>query len=56
MILYFLKVGVMNLQSAYFAGGCFWGVEYYFEQLEGVKAAISGYMGGHLNNPSYKEV
>lgn len=46
----------MNLQSAYFAGGCFWGVEYYFEQLEGVKAAISGYMGGHLNNPSYKEV
>lgn len=46
----------MNLQSAYFAGGCFWGVEYYFEQLEGVQAAISGYMGGHLNNPSYKEV
>jgi len=46
----------MNLQSAYFAGGCFWGVEYYFEKLEGVKAAISGYMGGHINNPSYKEV
>jgi methionine-S-sulfoxide reductase len=46
----------MNLQSAYFAGGCFWGVEYYFEKLEGVSTAISGYMGGHLNNPSYKEV
>lgn len=46
----------MNLQSAYFAGGCFWGVEYFFEKLEGVQAAISGYMGGHLNNPSYKEV
>ncbi len=46
----------MNLQSAYFAGGCFWGVEYYFEKLEGVQAAITGYMGGHLNNPSYKEV
>ena len=46
----------MNIQSAYFAGGCFWGVEYHFEKLEGVKGAISGYMGGHLNNPSYKEV
>ncbi|MGB5868465.1 MAG: peptide-methionine (S)-S-oxide reductase MsrA, partial [Arcobacteraceae bacterium] len=41
---------------AYFAGGCFWGVEYYFEQVKGVKAAVSGYMGGHLNNPSYKEI
>jgi len=47
---------IMNLQSAYFAGGCFWGVEYYFEKLEGVHAAINGYMGGHLNNPSYQEV
>lgn len=46
----------MNTKSAYFAGGCFWGVEYYFENYKGVQAAISGYMGGHLNNPSYKEV
>lgn len=45
-----------NIKSAYFAGGCFWGVEYFFENYKGVKAAISGYMGGHLNNPSYKEV
>ena len=43
-------------KSAYFAGGCFWGVEYYFENLEGVSAAISGYMGGDLNNPSYHDV
>ena len=42
-----------NMKSAYFAGGCFWGVEYFFEKLDGVKAAVSGYMGGHLNNPSY---
>jgi methionine-S-sulfoxide reductase len=46
----------MEMKSAYFAGGCFWGVEYYFENLKGVQSAISGYMGGHLNNPSYKEV
>ena len=46
----------MGIKSAYFAGGCFWGVEYYFEKLDGVKAAVSGYMGGHLNNPSYREV
>ena len=45
-----------NLKYAYFAGGCFWGVEYYFEELAGVKSAISGYMGGKLNNPSYTEV
>jgi len=45
-----------NIKSAYFAGGCFWGVEYFFEQAKGVKAAVSGYMGGHLNNPSYKEI
>jgi len=46
----------MDTKSAYFAGGCFWGVEYFFEKYDGVKAAISGYMGGTLNNPSYQEV
>ena len=46
----------MGIKSAYFAGGCFWGVEYHFEKLDGVKAAISGYMGGTVNNPSYREV
>ena len=46
----------MSIQSAYFAGGCFWGVEYFFENFKGVQSAISGYMGGHLNNPSYQEV
>jgi len=46
----------MNIKSAYFAGGCFWGVEYYFEKLEGVKAAVSGYMGGKLENPTYRDV
>jgi len=46
----------MNTKSAYFAGGCFWGVEYNFEKLEGVQSAISGYMGGKLENPTYKDV
>jgi peptide methionine sulfoxide reductase msrA/msrB len=45
-----------NLSYAYFAGGCFWGVEYYLEKLDGVKEVISGFMGGHVKNPSYYEV
>ncbi len=47
---------VQNTKKAYFAGGCFWGVEYYLEKLDGVKDVISGFMGGHLENPTYKEV
>jgi peptide methionine sulfoxide reductase msrA/msrB len=45
-----------ELEKAYFAGGCFWGVEYHFEKLDGVKSVISGYMGGDVESPSYKEV
>lgn len=44
------------LKKAYFAGGCFWGVEYYLEKLKGVKEVRSGFMGGHLKNPSYTQV
>ncbi|QOY52127.1 bifunctional methionine sulfoxide reductase B/A protein [Candidatus Sulfurimonas baltica] len=47
---------VDNLSKAYFAGGCFWGVEYYLEKLDGVKEVHSGFMGGHVKNPSYYEV
>ncbi len=43
-------------QSAYFAGGCFWGVEDVFQQIPGVLDAVSGYMGGNLENPGYKAV
>ena len=42
--------------TAIFAGGCFWCVESDFEAVEGVTAAISGYTGGHLENPSYDKV
>lgn len=50
------KATHQNIQTAYFAGGCFWGVEYHFEKLKGVIDASSGYMGGHTKNPSYQEV
>ncbi len=45
-----------RLVHAYFAGGCFWGVEYYLEKIEGVKEVTSGFMGGKVKNPSYKQV
>ena len=42
--------------KAYFAGGCFWGVEHLMQQQEGVISVVSGYMGGHKDNPTYQEV
>ena len=41
---------------AYFAGGCFWGVEYYFNKEKGVLDALSGFMGGHTKNPTYQDI
>lgn len=46
----------MSEEKAVFGGGCFWGVEALFERLEGVKDVVSGYMGGHVDNPSYEQV
>ncbi|HBF34180.1 TPA: methionine sulfoxide reductase [Candidatus Sumerlaeota bacterium] len=43
-------------ETAIFAGGCFWGVEYHMSQAPGVLSAISGYTGGTKENPTYKEV
>ena len=45
-----------QLQTAVFAGGCFWCVEANFEKVDGVIEAVSGYTGGHKENPTYKEV
>lgn len=45
-----------NQKEAFFAAGCFWGVESTFQQLEGVKSAIVGYTGGKVKNPSYELV
>jgi peptide-methionine (S)-S-oxide reductase len=46
----------MSQQTASFAAGCFWGVEARFREVEGVLDAVSGYMGGVTENPTYKEV
>jgi peptide-methionine (S)-S-oxide reductase len=43
-------------QIAVFGGGCFWCIEAVFNRLTGVKSAVSGYMGGHVDNPSYRQV
>jgi peptide methionine sulfoxide reductase msrA/msrB len=45
-----------HLQKATFAGGCFWCVESDFEKLAGVDRVVSGYIGGHVSNPAYKQV
>ncbi len=46
----------MKIETATFAGGCFWCMEPPFEKLEGVKEVISGYTGGRKVNPTYEEV
>ena len=44
------------MKTIVFAGGCFWGVEAYFKQIEGVKDTRVGYIAGHGENPTYEEV
>jgi len=43
-------------EVATFAGGCFWCVEAAFERVRGVEGVVSGYCGGHTDDPSYREV
>lgn len=45
-----------NMELATFGSGCFWCVEAIFQRIEGVEKVVSGYAGGHVKNPSYKEV
>ena len=45
-----------KIDTATFGSGCFWCTEAVFEQLDGVEQVVSGYSGGHVQNPSYKEV
>lgn len=45
-----------NEQTAVFGGGCFWCIEAVFNRLDGVRVAESGYMGGHVDKPTYRQV
>lgn len=50
------KVSSIQHKTATFAGGCFWCTEAGFEKLPGVSDAVSGYAGGHVDNPTYQQV
>ena len=50
------KVKPMNTKTIYLAGGCFWGLEAYFQRIDGVADAVSGYANGGTKNPSYQDV
>jgi peptide-methionine (S)-S-oxide reductase len=44
------------MELATFGAGCFWCVEAVFQQLKGVKSVVSGYAGGHVQNPTYEQI
>lgn len=46
----------MNQDTIVFASGCFWCTEAVFQRLKGVNTVVSGYTGGHIKNPAYREV
>jgi peptide-methionine (S)-S-oxide reductase len=44
------------MEQAIFAAGCFWGVQYYFDQVSGVTSTVVGYTGGTTEDPTYEDV
>jgi len=52
----FVPAGQAQTERAIFASGCFWGTEYHLQRIEGVIATTVGYTGGHVENPTYKQV
>jgi len=60
ILIFFFLINILNMKSQenkiYFGGGCFWCIEAFFEQVNGVNNVTSGYSGGVRENPTYKEV
>lgn len=50
------KQNNLNFETAIFAGGCFWCTEAVFQRLNGVVEVVSGYTGGNIKNPAYREI
>ncbi len=50
------KESKMKTEIATLGGGCFWCTEAVYENMEGVKSVVSGYMGGTVKNPTYKQI
>jgi len=51
-----IQTNAMNIQTATFGSGCFWCTEAIFQEVKGVSAVVSGYMGGKNENPTYEQV
>ena len=55
-IIFSTNLYASNIKKVYFAGGCFWCMEESFDKVKGFIETISGYSGGHVKNPKYKDV
>ena len=61
-IMLWISIGMLSplaaaeTRQAIFAGGCFWCMEPPFDKLEGVVSTVSGYIGGHTANPTYRQI
>lgn len=51
-----IPISLQNMETAYFASGCFWCVEAIFESIHGVNEVVSGYAGGKTINPNYQQI